>query len=142
MPEVERTLQHAMAERKDVDKRFGKPPVGSARGADVSHRRGVDAGLKLLARTVERTQNDFFYHSWGGGAYFMELWGIEALHGNRFDVAEEAFLEALAHDPGSEYAGLPGMQVLCERQGRVEEAKTLRRAGAQVLEPGRTPKRL
>jgi hypothetical protein len=37
-------------------------------------------------------------------------------------VAEEAFLEALAHDPGS-VRGALGMQVLCERQGRAEEAR-------------------
>jgi hypothetical protein len=52
----------------------------------------------------------------------MEVWGEAALHGNRPEVAEEAFLEALAHDPGS-VRGALGMQVLCERQGRLEEAK-------------------
>jgi hypothetical protein len=83
---------------------------------------GVDAGLKLLARAVEKTKNDFIYHAWGGGAYMMEVWGTEALHGDRLDVAEEAFLEALAHDPGS-VRGALGMQVLCERQGRTEEAR-------------------
>jgi hypothetical protein len=36
-------------------------------------------------------------------------------------VAEEAFLETLAHDTGS-VKGALGMQVLCERQGRSEEA--------------------
>jgi hypothetical protein len=36
-------------------------------------------------------------------------------------VAEEAFLEALAHDAGNARAAL-GLQVLCERQGRSEEA--------------------
>jgi len=118
-PEVE-TLQHALSERKD-DKRL-ESRLWEVQGVLMCRTGGVDAGLKLLARTVERTKNDFFYHSWGGGAYFMELWGIEALHGNRFDVAEEAFLEALAHDPGS-VRGALGMQVLCERQGRVEEAK-------------------
>jgi hypothetical protein len=83
---------------------------------------GVDAGLKLLARCVEKTKNDFRHHSWGGGAYFMEIWGAEALRGDRLDVAEEALLEALAHDPGS-VRGALGMQVLCERQGRSEEAR-------------------
>jgi hypothetical protein len=37
------------------------------------------------------------------------------------DTAEEAFLESLAHDPGCAQAAL-GLQVLCERQGRTEEA--------------------
>jgi hypothetical protein len=35
-------------------------------------------------------------------------------------VADEAFHEALAHDPGSVLGAL-GMQVVCERQGRSEE---------------------
>ena len=52
----------------------------------------------------------------------MELWGIAALQGERPVVAEEAFLEALAHDPGSVRAAL-GLQVLCERQGRLDEAE-------------------
>ena len=36
-------------------------------------------------------------------------------------MAEEAFLEALAHDPGN-VRGALGMQVLCERHVRTEEA--------------------
>jgi uncharacterized membrane-anchored protein len=52
----------------------------------------------------------------------MEVWGTAALHAGRLDVAEEAFLEAVAHDPGS-VRGALGMQVLCERQGRTEEAR-------------------
>ena len=51
----------------------------------------------------------------------MEAWGTAALQCNRPDVAEEAFLEALAHDPGSVRAAL-GLQVLCERHGRSDEA--------------------
>ena len=117
-PEVE-TLQHAFVERKD-DRRL-ETRLWEVQGVLMCRTGGVDAGLKLLARCVEKTKNDFFYHSWGGGAYFMETWGVEALHGGRLDVAEEAFLEALAHDPGS-VRGALGMQVLCERQGRNEEA--------------------
>jgi hypothetical protein len=86
-------------------------------------RRGsVAGGLKLLARAVERTKNDYFSHAWGGGAYHMEVWGTAALQCGKHAVAEEAFLEALAHDPGS-VRGALGMQVLCERQGRTEEAE-------------------
>jgi tetratricopeptide (TPR) repeat protein len=118
-PEVE-TLQHAFVQKKDD--RTLETRLWTVEGVLMCRTGGVDAGLKLLARCVERTKNDFFYHSWGGGAYFMEIWGTEALHGDRFDVAEEAFLEALAHDPGS-VRGALGMQVLCERQGRVEEAR-------------------
>jgi tetratricopeptide (TPR) repeat protein len=118
-PEVE-TLQHAYVDRKndkDLEMRLWE-----VQGVLMCRTGGVDAGLKLLARCVEKTKNDFRHHSWGGGAYFMEIWGAEALHGDRPDVAEEAFLEALAHDPGS-VRGALGMQVLCERQGRSEEAR-------------------
>jgi tetratricopeptide (TPR) repeat protein len=83
--------------------------------------RGEDAGLKLLAKTVEKTKDDYGHHAWGQGAYFMEMWGIGALKVNRLDVAEEAFLEALAHDSGSARGAL-GMQVVCERQHRDEES--------------------
>ena len=51
----------------------------------------------------------------------MERWGIAALQANKLDTAEEAFLESLAHDSGS-VRGALGMQVVCERQGRSEEA--------------------
>jgi tetratricopeptide (TPR) repeat protein len=80
-----------------------------------------DCGLKLLAKAAEKSKTDYGHHSWGNGAYFMEAWGTAALQVNRLDVAEEAFLEALAHDPGSVQAAL-GLRVLCERQNRGEEA--------------------
>jgi tetratricopeptide (TPR) repeat protein len=83
--------------------------------------RGEEGGLKLLAKTVEKTKGDYNHHSWGQGAYFMEAWGIAALKLNRLDTAEEAFLEALAHDSGSARGAL-GMQVVCERLHRAEEA--------------------
>jgi hypothetical protein len=50
----------------------------------------------------------------------MEYWGIGALKANRLAVAEEAFLEALAHDAGS-VRGAVGMMIVCERMGRTEE---------------------
>jgi hypothetical protein len=81
-----------------------------------------DVGLKLLAKAVNRSKDDYGHHAWGNGAYFMEAWGIAALQTGKEDVAEEAFLESLAHDPGSVRAAL-GMQVLCEHQGRTEEAE-------------------
>jgi tetratricopeptide (TPR) repeat protein len=80
-----------------------------------------DAGLKLIAKAVDRSKSDYSHHAWGNGAYYMECWGIAALYYSRLDVAEEAFLEALAHDPGSVRAAL-GLQVMCERLGRLEEA--------------------
>jgi tetratricopeptide (TPR) repeat protein len=79
-----------------------------------------DGGVKLLAKTVNKTKDDYNKHAWGHGAYYMEYWGIGALCANRLDVAEEAFLEALAHDAGS-VKGALGMMIVCERQGRSEE---------------------
>ena len=81
----------------------------------------ADGGLKLLEKAVKASKDNYSHHAWGNGAYYMEPWGISALQAGRFDVAEEAFLEALAHDRGSVRAAL-GLQVLCERQGRTEEA--------------------
>jgi len=78
-------------------------------------------GLKLLQRTVDKTKDDYTHHAWGGGAYYMEVWGIGALDAGNKEVAEEAFLEALAHDAGSVRAAL-GMEALCSRTGRTEEA--------------------
>jgi hypothetical protein len=80
------------------------------------------AGLKLLQKTVEKTKDNYAHHAWGNGAYYMEPWGVGALWAGKLDVAEEAFHEALAHDPGCVRAAL-GMQVVCERQGRSEEAE-------------------
>jgi tetratricopeptide (TPR) repeat protein len=80
-----------------------------------------DAGLKLLKRTVEKTKDDYYHHAWGGGAYYMEAWGLGALDAGNAADAEEAFLEALAHDSGSATAAL-GMQALCTRLGRTDEA--------------------
>jgi tetratricopeptide (TPR) repeat protein len=118
-PEVE-TLQHAYADHKG-DREL-EMRLWEVQGVLMCRTGGVDAGIRLLQRCVDKTKNDFRHHSWGGGAYFMELWGTEALHGDRPDVAEEAFLEALAHDPGS-VRGALGMQVLCEHQGRSEESR-------------------
>lgn len=81
-----------------------------------------EAGLKLLERLVQKTKDDYGHHAWGNGAVYMESWGCGALAANRLDAAEEAFLEALAHDAGSVRAAM-GLQVLCERQGRSEEAR-------------------
>jgi tetratricopeptide (TPR) repeat protein len=81
----------------------------------------ADEGLKLLARCVEKTKDDYQHHAWGGGAYYMEQWGQAALAAGKLDVAEEAFLEALAHDPGSARAAL-GMEAVCDRLNRADEA--------------------
>jgi tetratricopeptide (TPR) repeat protein len=81
-----------------------------------------EAGTKLLAKIVERTKDDYAHHAWGNGAYYMESWGIAALKSGLDDVAEEAFLEALAHEPSCLRAAL-GLEALCERQGRADEAR-------------------
>ncbi len=80
-----------------------------------------DEGLRLLQRAVDKTKADYGHHSWGNGAYYMEQWGAAALECGKLAVAEEAFLESLAHDPGSVRAAL-GLQAICLRQQRTEEA--------------------
>ena len=82
---------------------------------------GVE-GLKVLQRAVDRGKNEYTDHAWGGGAYYMEAWGIGALDAGNAEVAEEAFLEALAHDTGSVRAAV-GMEALCHRVGRNDEAR-------------------
>jgi tetratricopeptide (TPR) repeat protein len=84
-------------------------------------RGGEEGGLKLLARAADKSKDNYGQHAWGHGAYYMEVWGLAALRAGRLAAAEEAFLEALAHDSGS-VRGALGMQVVCERQGRGEEA--------------------
>jgi Tfp pilus assembly protein PilF len=118
-PEVE-VLQHAFRDRKNDKQLEGR--LLETQGILMCETGDVDAGLKLLARSVEKTKNDYSHHSWGNGASDMETWGICALRGGRESVAEEAFLEALAHDPGCFRAAL-GMQILCERQGRNQESE-------------------
>jgi tetratricopeptide (TPR) repeat protein len=81
-----------------------------------------EAASKLLKRAVDKTKDDYFHHSWGGGAVYMEAWGIAALEGGALADAEEAFQEALAHDAGS-VRGALGMWALCAKLGRTEEAQ-------------------
>jgi Tfp pilus assembly protein PilF len=119
LPEIE-VLQHAVRNRPN-DQRLSFR-LWETQGWYACQTGDSDAGLKLLARTVNKTKDDYAHHAWGNGAYYMELWGIAALKSGRDAVAEEAFLEALAHDAGSVRAAL-GMQVLCEQQGRGEAAR-------------------
>ena len=130
LPEIE-VLQHALRDRpNDKTLQFR---VWETQGWYMCQTGDADAGLKLLFRTVEKTKDDYSHHAWGQGAYYMELWGIAALKSGRETIAEEAFLEALAHDAGSVRAAL-GMQVLCEHQGRSEEARRFAGFGAALLE--------
>jgi hypothetical protein len=80
-----------------------------------------DGGCKLMQRAVDKNKDEYFAHAWGHGAYHMEQWGIGALEAGNAVVAEEAFLEALAHDAGS-VRGALGMEALCNRLGRTDEA--------------------
>jgi Tfp pilus assembly protein PilF len=117
LPEIE-VLQTAQRNRKND--RGLELNLWEAQGLYLCQTGAAESGLKLLAKAVERTKSDFSHHAWGNGAYYMEAWGTAALTSGKLDVAEEAFHEALAHDPGSVRAAL-GMQVLCERTGRLEE---------------------
>lgn len=116
--EVE-VLRQAYQKRKD-DRQL-EYRVWEAQGLLLCQTGAADAGLKLLARIVDKTKNDYGHHAWGNGAYYMVVWGAAALQAGKHEVAEEGLLEALAHDPGSVRAAL-GMQILCERQHRDEEA--------------------
>jgi tetratricopeptide (TPR) repeat protein len=119
LAEVE-VLRHALRDGKN-DRRL-ELNLWETQGLYLCATGAGQSGVKLLQKAVDRTKNDYSHHSWGNGAYYMEAWGIGALQANLLDVAEEAFHEALAHDPGSVRAAL-GMQVVCERQGRPEEAE-------------------
>jgi tetratricopeptide (TPR) repeat protein len=89
-----------------------------------------DAGLKLLQRAVDKTKDNYSDHAWGHGAYFMEQWGIAGLEAGDAAAAEEAFLEALAHDAGSARGAL-GMMALCDRLGRADEARRFEAVAAR-----------
>ncbi len=135
-PEVEVLRQAAQAGRND--KRL-ELKLWETQGRLLCQTGAGEAGVKLLQRTVDKTKDDFSHHAWGNGAYYMENWGIGALEANKLDVAEEAFLEALAHDSGS-VRGALGLQVLCERQHRTEEASryaALARRYWHKADPGR-----
>jgi Tfp pilus assembly protein PilF len=119
LPEVE-VLRHAFQERKDDQALQYR--LWETQGLLLCLQGDPDSGLKLLAKAADKSKSDYGHHSWGNGAYFIEAWGIAALQAHRDEAAEEALLEALAHDPGSVRAAL-GLQVLCERQGRSEEAR-------------------
>src|SRR5262249_18723465 len=119
LAEIE-VLRHALRDSKS-DKKL-ELNLWETQGLYLCATGAGSAGVKLLQKAVDRTKNDYSHHSWGNGAYYMEAWGVGALQAGKLDVAEEAFHEALAHDPGSVRAAL-GMQVVCERQGRTEEVE-------------------
>jgi hypothetical protein len=118
LPEVE-VLQHAYQTKKN-DRQL-ELHLWETQGLLMCQTGAPELGLKLLQKCVDRLKNDYGHHAWGNGAYYMEAWGLAALQAGINDQAEEGLLEALAHDPGSVRAAL-GLQILCERLGRTEEA--------------------
>jgi len=117
-PEVQ-VLQEAFRKRKDDS--LLELRLWETQGLLMCQTGAAEPGLKLLAKAAAKSKDNYTHHAWGNGAYYMEPWGAAALQARQWDIAEEAFLEALAHDRGSVRAAL-GLQVLCERQGREEEA--------------------
>ena len=118
-PEVESLRQAFAGKKGDPELEYR---LWETQGLLQCQTGSADEGLKLLAKAATRSKDDYGHHAWGNGAYFMEEWGGAALRCGRADEAEEAYQEALAHDPASVQAAL-GLQVLCERAGRTEEAE-------------------
>jgi tetratricopeptide (TPR) repeat protein len=118
-PEVEALRQAYGVKKTDPELEYR---LWETQGLLLCQTGSADEGLKLLAKAATRSKDDYGHHAWGNGSYFMEAWGEAALFGGRPEVAEEAFQEALAHDPGSVRAAL-GLQVLCERSDRSDEAR-------------------
>ena len=94
---------------------------GEVEGRWLCRTGSAEAGLKLLKRSVDQSKDNFAHHAWGNGAADMEVWGLEALRAGDAAQAEEALLEAIAHDSGS-VRGLLGMASLCRVQGRTRAA--------------------
>jgi hypothetical protein len=117
-PEIE-VLRQAYQERKEDQQLEYR--LWETQGLALCLTEGPAPGLKLLAKAADKSRDNYQHHAWGNGAYYMEIWGAAALAAGQADIAEEALLEALAHDPGSARGAL-GLQVLCERLGRTEEA--------------------
>jgi tetratricopeptide (TPR) repeat protein len=113
------TLRQLQQSRK-MDKNMERK-LWEVQGRYLCQKGDGESGLKLLKKLVDATKNDYFYHNWGFGAGYMELWGVGALEAGNASTAEEAFQEALAHDAGS-IRGALGLWALCERLDRTEEA--------------------
>jgi len=109
-----------------VEADFKKSPANAYRFQEVKGRYlvqsgQVEEGLKLLREAGAKAVQDVGLHSWGGGSYVLEAWGEAALRAHRWDEAEEAFHEAMAHEHGS-LIGALGMQVVWEHRNRPEMA--------------------
>lgn len=102
-----------------------------AEGVLLCQQGDIKPGLALLAKVRERTKDSHKHMGWAYGAYYDEIYGTAALRSGQEEIAEEALLHALAHDSGS-VRGALGMQILCERQGRDEEAKRFRDLAGRI----------
>ncbi|HQR06285.1 MAG TPA: tetratricopeptide repeat protein [Gemmatales bacterium] len=129
LPILSQLANYAQAQADDKSKEKAPPKeakqdkkVNEVRGLVLCKTGHVDQGLAILQKLADGSKNNYEQHAWGHGAYYMETWGLAALAAGKEAVAEEAFLEAIAHDPGS-FHGVLGMQILCERTGRTDEAK-------------------
>jgi tetratricopeptide (TPR) repeat protein len=118
MPWVE-SLQQAWATgKKEKQQEFR---LWEVQGLMLAAQGQYKLGARLLKRAIDKSKNDYSHHAWGNGSIFMEELGFISLAGKDFAEAEEAFLEALAHDPGSVRAAL-GLRRLCEVTGRKDES--------------------
>lgn len=82
----------------------------------------VEQGLDLLRKAAAKAVKDTGAHAWGGGSYMLEVWGETALRAARLDEAEEAFLEAMAHEHGC-IVGALGLEVVSERRKQTDMAR-------------------
>ena len=110
-----------------VEQLFKNQPANAYRLQEVKGRflvqsGQVDEGLKILREAAQKAVKDSGLHAWGGGSYVLEVWGEAAMRARRWDEAEEAYHEALAHEHGS-ILGALGMQVVWEQRGRTDMAQ-------------------
>ena len=128
---VEALRQLLQAKNPKQDRRQLENYLLETEGLLLCQQGDPKAGLALLNKLVEQTKYNHTQMGWGLGAYYDEARGIAALKTGQDEIAEEALLHALAHDSGS-VRGALGMQVLCERLGRDEEAKRFRELARRI----------
>jgi len=119
LPWVESLQESWITGKKEKQQEFR---IWEIQGLMLAAQGQFKLAARLLKRAVDKSKNDYSHHAWGNGSYYLEKWGLISLAGKDFEDAEEAFLEALAHDPGSFRSAL-GLRRICELTGRKEEAK-------------------
>ena len=108
--------------RSAFQKRYIGYYVSEVQGRYLIQTGKSDQGLKIFEDLAAKAVVDPALHAWGGGSYFLEVWGENALRARRWDAAQEAFLEALAHEHGS-ILGALGMQVVSEGRNQDDLAE-------------------